>query len=100
MNVRKTESKDFIENERNMLKITLNHLIKENLDLKNQLEDMKMTVKTNKELLKEYIDNITDKDKVVGRMRMTIEHLQNRISTLEEIIKNGKYDYLKIEKDQ
>jgi hypothetical protein len=94
MSLKKNESKDLIVYERNMLKITLDHLVQENLDLKRQVEDMKMTVKTNKELLKEYVDNITNKDKVVEKMSTTIEHLQNRIASLEEIIRGGMYDLL------
>jgi F0F1-type ATP synthase delta subunit len=89
MSLKKNESKDLLAYERNMLKITLDHLIQENQDLRRQIEDMKMTVRTKKELLKEYVYNITNKDKVVEKMSITIEHLQNRIASLEEIIKNG-----------
>jgi hypothetical protein len=89
MSLKRNESRDKIAYERNMLKITLDHLVTENQDLKRQLEDMKMTVRTNKDLLKEYVDNITTKDKVVEKMSTTIEHLQNRIASLEEIIRGG-----------
>ena len=76
-----------LEQERNLLKITLDYVVKENEDLKQQLEDMKMTVVHNKELLKEYVDKITNKDKVVEKMNATIEQLTNRMHTLEEYIK-------------
>jgi hypothetical protein len=77
-----------LEQERNLLKITLDYVIKENETLKGQLEDMKMTVIHNKELLKEYVDKITNKDKVVEKMSSTIEQLQARIKSLEEHIKH------------
>ena len=48
---------------------------------------MKITVKSNKEQLKEYIEKITNKDKVVEKMNNTIEQLQSRLSTLEEFVK-------------
>jgi len=76
-----------LEQERNLLKITLDYIVKENEELKQQLEDMKMTVIHNKELLKEYVDKITNKDKVVEKMNATIEQLTNRMHTLEEYIK-------------
>jgi hypothetical protein len=76
-----------IEQERNLLKITLDYVAKENDMLKQQLEDMKMTVKHNKELLREYIETITSKDKVVEKMNSTIEQLTTRLHSLEEYIK-------------
>lgn len=82
------ETKETIELERNMLKITLEHMAKENEDLKRQLADMKVTARSNKELLKEYVDTITDKDKVVQKMNNTIEHLHARLYSLEEHFKN------------
>jgi chromosome segregation ATPase len=78
-----------LEQERNMLKITLEYYAKENEGLKNQLEDMKMTVKHNKELLKEYVEKITNKDKVVEKMNATIEQLTSRMHSLEEFIKTS-----------
>ena len=77
-----------IEQERNLLKITLDYVVQENDTLKQQLEDMKMTVKHNKQLLKEYIDTITNKDKVVEKMNCTIEQLTTRLHKLEDFIKN------------
>jgi hypothetical protein len=76
-----------LEQERNLLKITLDYIAQENNTLKQQAEDMKMTVKHNKELLKEYIDTITSKDKVVEKMGSTIEQLTIRLHSLEEHIK-------------
>jgi hypothetical protein len=83
----KKESKETIQQERNMLKLTLEYLVKENENLKRQLEDMRVTVKSNKEQLKEYIEKITNKDKVVEKMNNTIEQLQSRLLSLEEHVK-------------
>ena len=76
-----------LEQERNLLKITLDYVAKENETIKQQLEDMKMTVKHNKELLKEYVDKITNKDKVVEKMNATIETLTARMLSLEDHVK-------------
>ena len=75
------------EKERDMLKITLNHLATENHKLKTSLNDAKITVKHNKNLLKEYIETITDKDKVVEKMSSTISSLQIRLETFENYLK-------------
>ena len=48
-----------LEQERNMLKITLDFLSTENQKLKSQIEDMKITVRHNKEQLEEYVTKIT-----------------------------------------
>jgi chromosome segregation ATPase len=78
-----------IEQERNLLKITLDYVVKDNDTLKQQIEDMKVTVKHNKQLLKEYIETITTKDKVVEKMNSTIEQLQTRLHKLEEHMKQS-----------
>jgi hypothetical protein len=69
------------------LTLLSDHLFKENEILKAELEDMKMTVLHNKEMLKEYIENITDKDKIVQKFQCTIENLTERIKTQDEVIK-------------
>ena len=51
-----------LEQERNMLKITLDFLSTENQKLKSQVEDMKITVRHNKEQLEEYVTKITNKE--------------------------------------
>lgn len=85
----KKDTKQTVEQERDLLKITLEYLIKENEGLKSQLEDMKMTVRTNKEQLREYVEKITNKDKVVEKMNNTIEMLQTRLQSMEEHFKNN-----------
>ena len=53
---------------------------------------MKITARQNKELLKEYINQITNKDKVFEKMNAQIEQLTNRLRILENY-KKLKYDY-------
>jgi len=67
--------------------------------LKLKLEDMKMTALHNKELLKDYIEGITGKDKIVQKMQNTIETLSERTKVQEEVIKkllNQNKEYLNI----
>ncbi len=78
---------EILEKEKNMLKITLSHYATENENLKNMLEDFKITVKHNKEMLKEYVDNITNKDSTVQKMGNLIEQLNERLNSANEQIK-------------
>ena len=74
-----------LEQERNMLKITLDFLSTENQKLKSQIEDMKITVRHNKEQLEEYVTKITNKDKVFEKMNNQIaeidKHFYARLNT-------------------
>jgi hypothetical protein len=81
-----------IKQERDLLKITLQHYVNENETLKTQLENTKITMKANKDLLKEYVEKITNKDKVVEKMTNTIDQLKSRLTSLEDYIKmnNGE----------
>ncbi len=82
----KTET---LKKERDLLKITLQHYVDENDSIKTQLENNKITIKANKDLLKEYVEKITNKDKVVEKMTNTIEQLQSRLTSLEDYIKSN-----------
>ena len=73
--------------ERDLLKVTLRHYVDENENLKTQLEDTIISLKANKDLLKEYVEKITNKDKVVEKMANTIDHLQSRLTSLEDYMK-------------
>ena len=64
-----------LKKERDMLKITLDYIREENENLKNELNDMKITAKKNKDMLKEYVYQITNKDKLFEKMTSTIEQL-------------------------
>lgn len=87
MSKKEKETIKMLEQERNLLKITLEHLVKENDDLKRTIEDMKITVKANKDQLSEYISTITNKDMVVEKMNNTISQLRYRLESMEEQIK-------------
>jgi len=84
-----------LKKERDMLKITLEYITKENENLKNELNDMKITAKKNKDMLKEYVYQITNKDKLFEKMTATIEQLKSRLISMEQLKKDKK----KYEKD-
>ena len=84
-----------LKKERDMLKITLQYITEENENLKNELNDMKITVNKNKEMLKEYVYQITNKDKLFEKMTSTIEQLKSRLKAMEQSKKIKK----KYEKD-
>ena len=82
-----------LKKERDMLKITLDYIREENENLKNELNDMKITAKKNKDMLKEYVYQITNKDKLFEKMTSTIEQLKSRLKAMEQSTKNKKiYD--------
>ena len=76
-----------LKKERDMLKITLQYVTQENINLKNELNDMKITAKKNKDMLKEYINQITNKDKLFEKMASTIEILKSRLKAMEQFKK-------------
>jgi len=71
------------------MQIYLDHLTKENEDLKLRLEDTKITAVQNKKMLKEFIENISNKDQIVEKLQCTIENLQERVNSQEEFIKKS-----------
>ena len=76
-----------LKKERDMLKITLQYITEENNNLKNELNDMKITAKKNKDMLKEYINQITNKDKLFEKMASTIDQLKSRLKAMEQFKK-------------
>ena len=84
-----------LKKERDMLKITLQYITEENENLKNELNDMKITAKKNKDMLREYINQITNKDKLFEKMASTIEQLKSRLKAIEQYKKEKE----KIEKE-
>ena len=84
-----------LKKERDMLKITLEYITEENKNLKNELNDMKITAIKNKDMLKEYVYQITNKDKLFEKMTSTIEQLKSRLKAMEQSKKIKK----KYEKD-
>ena len=83
-----------LKTERDMLRVTLKSIAEENDQLKNELNDMKITSKKNKDMLKEYVTQITNKDKLFEKMNSTIEQLKARLKALE-ISKREKEKELK-----
>ena len=82
-----------LKKERDIPKITLDYIREENENLKNELNDMKITAKKNKDMLKEYVYQITNKDKLFEKMTSTIEQLKSRLKAMEQSKKNKKiYD--------
>jgi hypothetical protein len=82
-----------LKKERDMLKITLDYIREENENLKNETNDTKITAKKNKGMLKEYVYQITNKDKLFEKMTSTIEQLKSRLKAMEQSKKNKKiYD--------
>lgn len=84
-----------IEQEKNMLKLTLDHIIIENKELKQKLEDMEQTVIHNKTQLKDYVENIANKDSLFAKLNNTIEILQKRLNNYENTKKITKFSYKK-----
>ena len=85
----KKDKNQTLTQERDLLKLTLKHYVDENENLKTQLGDTIITMKANKDLLREYVEKITCKDQVVEKMANTIDHLQSRLTSLEEYIKSN-----------
>ena len=51
---------------------------------------MKITAKKNKDMLKEYVYQITNKDKLFEKMTSTIEQLKSRLEAMEQFKKIKK----------
>lgn len=83
MSKKEKEYIKMLEQQNNYYKLTLDFYSSENQSLKLKLEDMKETVKVNKEQLNEYITTITNKDLVVEKMNNTITQLKSRLEGLE-----------------
>jgi hypothetical protein len=72
-----------LEEEINFLKITIQHFNNENTEMKNQIEDLKITLNSDKRLLQEYLLQISDKDSTVIKLNHTVEQLKKRLDNLE-----------------
>ena len=77
--------KKFINEEISFLKLTIKHLIKENNEMKNKINDLKITYQTDKELLNEYYNQISNKDLKVKKLLNVIEQLKKRLNPLDNI---------------
>ena len=72
-----------LEEEINFLKITIQHFNNENIEIKNQIEDLKITLNSDKRLLQEYLLQISHKDSTVIKLNHTVEQLKKRLDNLE-----------------
>ncbi len=77
--------KRFINEEISFLKLTIKHLIKENNEMKHKINDLKITYQSDKELLNEYYNQITDKDLKVKKLLNIIEQLKKRLNPLDNL---------------
>ena len=77
--------KRFINEEISFLKLTIKHLIKENNEMKHKINDLKITYQSDKELLNEYYNQITDKDLKVKKLLNVIEQLKKRLNPLDNL---------------
>ena len=74
-----------LEEEINFLKITIQHFNNENIEMKNQIEDLKITLNSDKRLLQEYLLQISHKDSTVMKLNHTVEQLKKRLDNLEPV---------------
>ena len=72
-----------LEEEVNFLRITIQHFNIENIKMRNQIEDLKMTLNSDKRILQEYLLQISDKDTTVMKLNNTLEQLKKRYENLE-----------------
>ena len=72
-----------LEEEINFLRITIQHFNIENIEMKNRIEDLKITLNSDKRILQEYLLQISDKDSTVMKLNNTLEQLKKRLENLE-----------------
>ena len=72
-----------LEEEINFLRITIQHFNIENIKMKNQIQDLKITFNSDKRILQEYLLQISDKDTTVMKLNNTLEQLKKRFENLE-----------------
>jgi chromosome segregation ATPase len=72
-----------LEEEINFLRITIQHFNKENIEMRNKIEDLKITLNSDKRMLQEYILQISDKDSTVMKLNNTAEQLKKRLENLQ-----------------
>ena len=80
-----------LDEEISFLRITIEHFATENEKIKQKIEDLKITYQSDKDLLNEYYNQITNKDLNVKKLTNTIEQLKTRLNNLE--IPNKKKYY-------
>lgn len=76
------------EQQRNFLKLTLDHLGAENETTKESISDLKITLQTNKDLIKKYLENTGNKDVKVQKKLAILAQLKQKHSILSQHIKD------------
>lgn len=76
--------KEVLDQEHQMLKLTLDVLAKENEKLKQQATELENNVKKNKLQLQDYLNSITNKDSAVESLNKKIEQLHIRLNELNK----------------
>ena len=79
-----------LQNDRESLQKTIKLISEENIKLKTQVRDMKITVRENKKVLNDYIINITNKDKLFEKLNLIIKELKEKIKRLEDKLKENE----------
>lgn len=77
------KERDKIEQEKNMLKLTLDILINENNSLKNTLNETETNVKANKDQLKDKLNSLTNKDEVLNNLNTELNQLIKKFKELK-----------------
>ena len=77
-----------LKEEISLLQITINHMKNENMNLIQQIDDLKVTLHSNKELSKQYFLQISDNDTYCQKLTNTIEQLRKRIEVYENTTQN------------
>ena len=88
-----SKEREKIEQEKNMLKLTLDILINENNQLKNTLNQINNNVKENKIELQEKLNTITNKDEVLNNLNNQINQLKLKFNELKSKSKRFFSDY-------
>ena len=78
-----------LKEDREELLLTIASLQKDNKELKNKINDLKITLKSNKELLQDYANQIYEKDQLYDKLNATIDDLKIQLTELEK--KEKKY---------
>ena len=72
-----------LDEEISFLRITIEHIVEENKNIKQKIEDLKVTYQSDKDLLNEYYNQISNKDSNVRKLTNTIQQLKTRLNHLE-----------------
>ena len=97
-----------LDEEISFLRITIEHFATENKIIKQKIEDLKVTYQSDKDLLNEYYNQISNKDLNVRKLTNTIEQLKTRLNHLEitnkknyfRINSNGNLNDLNLNDDE